>query len=274
MERWPSIYEAGAAAEFAAMKRSLEAKIKQAPPGYLRILNKTDTVTYQYRVEGSFLSLDPVKDEEQIRMLAQKGYDRKVLRLLGQLEKKARNVEAYQPKSAVMDLYDQLPPERRKYVDPVVLTDEEVTMQWLREEKVHRANGCADGEGAASRFRPPYLPVPPKRESDALIAENLWEFNIPFRYGPEIRFPSGEGICPTFQIFRADRRLEILWDHFDHLEQETEVRRMLERQKLYWKEGYRPGSTLICTMEWEDNGPLRKEEVREVVMEYLLGRRE
>lgn len=237
------------------LKQLIEAKkhhLKHAPPGTLVITTIRGSVRYYQSLPeqkglGTYLGK---KDFELARALAQKSYDRSVLRAAEQELKAWQLLAKHFPDMTVEEVYAALSPARRKLVTPVRPTDEEFRKQW---EAVPYESGLFRPDAAV------YITDRGERvrsKSEQLIANMLYRLGIPYRYEyPVTILVHGKKRVwrPDFMILDVKNRKEYYLEHFGKLddqdEQDNYARNAFGKMKIYEENGMYEGGCMIYSFE-------------------------
>jgi len=92
--------------------------------------------------------------------------------------------------------------------------------------------------------------TPVRSKSEALIANLLEEYEIPYRYEVLLEL-DGQPIYPDFSIKNPFTSKTIIWEHFGALHQPEYEQKMTNKMKTYLKHGYKPFENLIYTFEFD-----------------------
>lgn len=237
------------------LKRLIQKKeksIAQGPEGYLQITSSHGSIQY-YQIIGdrkttrTYLSK---KDLSLAKALAQKSYDQKVLRAAEE-ELKAWNMLArFFPKMTVEEVYGTLSPARRKFVTPVIPTDEEFRKQW--EAVTYEPGRFQDGAAMYITDRGERV----RSKSEQLIANLLYRLGIPYRYEYpiEVLVDGHKRVWrPDFTILDIRNRREFYLEHFgmldDQNDQDNYARNAFWKMKVYEENGHYDGGDMIFSFE-------------------------
>ena len=92
--------------------------------------------------------------------------------------------------------------------------------------------------------------VPVRSKSEVLIANQLEDYGIPYRY--DIAIALGKQTkYPDFTIKNPFNGQLILWEHFGALNQFGYEQKMNDKMSLYMQHGYLPFETIIYTFEFD-----------------------
>ena len=92
-----------------------------------------------------------------------------------------------------------------------------------------------------------------RSKSEQLIATELLNYNIPFKYENRKFFGSIE-CFPDFTILSQKNGEEYLWEHFGAMDDYNYVSKTLNKIKLYIENGYMPFENFILTFESNNSG--------------------
>lgn len=91
-----------------------------------------------------------------------------------------------------------------------------------------------------------------RSKSELLIAEKLYEFDVPFRY-EEIIHINGQRFSPDFRIMLPDKGVKY-WEHCGMMENMQYRIRNSRKMTEYEKAGIVPWKNLIITYDTMDGG--------------------
>ena len=155
----------------------LSTRIRNAPVGSLKVAIKNNKSYYYQRTNSGSVNNTylPREDLPIARMLAQKDYDERLLKVLEeQLKSIEQFLKNYDP-AAPLKVYENLSGPRKALVKPEFLTDEEYVKRWLSvpyRKMGFKANDPEFYTTGGERVR---------SKSEVIIAEALMRHNIPFR---------------------------------------------------------------------------------------------
>lgn len=235
--------------------REKRKQLNVAPDGYLRISSTPSGPQYYHvaskdRGPGTYLSSK--KDEQAIRKLAQKSYDRKVLRAAEQELKAWQQLTRLFPGTTIEEVYDTLAPARQSIVTPISPTDEEYCRQW---EAVEYEPGYFK-VGAPEYYTDRGERVRSKTEQ--LIANLLYRLRIPYRYEyPVTIIKNGRPVTwrPDFLILDVTHRKEFILEHFGMLSDPDYAANAFEKMHIYEQNGLFEGQGICYTFE-ADKAPV------------------
>lgn len=202
-----------------------------------------------------------------IKRLAQKDYDGALLK---ELERQLSLIEKFMKEYAKCDalkVFERLHKNRRQFVLPVQLSDEQYAVRWLA--LPYKGKSFREGE-------PEFLTSRGERvrsKSEMIIADILAKNNIPYKYELPQQMKAAGGklipVYPDFTCVNLRTRLEFLWEHLGRMDDSDYSMKTVMKLRTYSKNDFIPGKNLILTMEC-DGIPLDRKEVEILVKTFLL----
>ncbi len=248
------------------LKANTEEHIRKAPQGSLRITRgRNGRAEYYHRKEpadrgGKYISHN---ERELIQMLAQKEYDKKVMKAAAS---EIRAIDRYLrdiPDSEAEEVYSVLSKERQELIQPVILPDEAFSAEW---ESV-KYEGKRIEEDIPELFTDNGERV--RSKSELLIANALARYGIPYRYEYPVRLNGFGMVHPDFMILNIRLRKEIFWEHLGRMDDEGYVNRNIRKIHAYIRNDIFPGENLILTAETSEN-PIDTRIINKFIDKYLV----
>ena len=244
--------------------REKKSAVQNAPPGCMKFSCKKSGAEYYWLQPGAekytYLSS---KKRDLAAALAQKQYDRQILKAAGpELKLIEKLLKMYEP-DAIDAAYSKSPAPRRCLINPVWPSDEEFREAWIKQES------CMKG---FAEDAPEYYTEKGERvrsKSEVIIADTLTRHGIPYRYEYPLNLRGLGSIHPDFIILNVRLRKEIIWEHFGMMDNERYAADAVNRFKWYQMNGYYPGDNFIFTMETKDN-PISTSIVIKMVNKYCI----
>lgn len=118
------------------IKKEKEKCIEKAPEGTLKVCDRGEKTQY-YHKAGQLDSKNVYIREKDIGLaqkLAQKDYDKKVLRAAEKEINAIRKYQSYYPEKRVEQIYENLHKGRQKLVTPIIEPDREFIRKWEQVE--------------------------------------------------------------------------------------------------------------------------------------------
>lgn len=241
-----------------------EAFLEKAPEGTLRIAQKNGTVQYYHRTDkrdtkGKYIRKS---QEELIRALAQKEYEKKVL-AQACMEKCGleQTLKKYHPEK-IMEMYEKLSQPRKELVIPRVLPDEEYIAWWKSAEYPSRfqkreedAIYTENGEAVRSK-------------SEKIFADKFKMMDIPYHYEKPLMLKGYGTVYPDFVVLNKRTRKEYCWEHFGMMDNPEYAEMAIKKIETMAKNGFYQGKNLILTYETSVH-PLNMKVVELLIKEHL-----
>lgn len=176
----------------------------------------------------------------------------------------------------IIAVHTNLTEAKRRFVTPLLLTDEEFAAQW----QAKPYSGKFFAKDTPEHFTNSGLRV--RSKSEVIIAECLARHNIPFRYEAPLELIIGDTssitaetptnnirrrtlnqdadlmqskavtFYPDFTCLNKRTRQEFIWEHFGMMDNPNYARNAIEKQRSYAAAGYIPGINFIATTETTD----------------------
>ena len=239
-------------------------RLLKAPEGTLRISKKCNHYQYYLRhgkddIHGKYLN---TKQLPTAKKLAQKDYDKRLLKVLEEqlkaIEQFLKNYDPYAP----MKVYEKLSDPRKALVTNEFLTDEEYIKHWL-DQPYKKMGFKADA--------PEFYTSKGERvrsKSEVLIADALARHGIPYLY----EFPVYEdGIiaaAPDFKCLNVRQRQDYYWEHLGMLDDEVYADNNVKKLNKYTMNQDFDETKLILTAETKKH-PLNTRIIEEKIRRYL-----
>ena len=244
--------------------RDKKKALSKTPTGRLKISHKKKHTEYYWINSdngcGSYIKQRNIK---LAAALAQKAYDRVILRYAAkELRLIDKLIKNYKKENIDM-VYEVLSKDRQLLVHPIWPSDEEFLREWLKQES------C---QGTFDEDFPEFYTKNNERvrsKSEILIANDLFDYKVPYLYECRINLPGYGTAFPDFIILDMKKRRTIIWEHLGKMDDPDYVERNLRKINAYLKNGYVIGETLILTFETHDQ-PLNTVIVDKIIKHYFL----
>ena len=206
------------------------------------------------------------KDADLARSLMEKSYYQKLLKTVDkQCALLAHFLETFNPR-ALIQVYEDMHPERKKIVTPLVLPDEEFARQWKDEAELLKSLYPNKMEKPGEFFTQNGEQV--RSKSEVLIANLLRHHNLTYGYELPLILPDGI-IYPDFTVLNLRTRTIYYWEHEGMLDNPAYGERMVRKNTRYTRAGIYPGEQLIMSMESSEY-PLSTKDIEALILKYLL----
>ena len=253
--------------ELYRMRAELEKTLVKYPEGSIHVIRNRGYVQYYLRKQsgqscGEYLSK---RQTDTIQIYLQKKYMQEVLRLLrsemDSIEKFLRNCKPSQDK--IRGLFSEQPEEIRKHLNPVDTSDADYIKAWSE---------TAYDKKLISGTIPVFITnkgEPVRSKSELIIANRLYDLQIPYKYECPVWLSGEKKIYPDFTVLNIRKRREIYWEHRGMMDGQEYANHSVQRMREYQQAGIYLGEGLIITEE-TSSVPLDTGEIDRVIQHYIL----
>ncbi len=264
------------------MKNKVEEDIKNDNKdkltGKLRIQKKGNSVQYYHTnsvLEKDNISMKqmpsklhqeayiPKKNIELARNLAQRDYDKKIIKEIEERQKVLNRFIKEYPQKGLEEIYQDINEYRKALIHPIIETDEQYAKIWAAVPYIRKIVGeevpeifTENGERVRSK-------------SEKMIADKLQQLQIPYRYEAPLRLGRSTVLHPDFTVLNVRLRKEMYYEHLGMMDNSEYMEAALSRIALYEKYGIFPGDRLL--LSWETMTlPLNMKIVEKMLRRFLL----
>ncbi|MCR5584227.1 MAG: hypothetical protein K6F63_02180 [Lachnospiraceae bacterium] len=247
----------------AAIKKA-ENEEKTFPEGGLRISVTSGRCRY-YKVTsesghlGKYISK---KETKLLGLLAQKSYNKEFLKNAYKELKLLKKTYAYLTDSSVEKIYARQIPGRKILIKPYIIPDDMYVREW--ERKKFKTNEFMIENRVYATRRGDDV----RSKSEAILADLLFELDIPYHYEAALYLNNGQVKYPDFTLLNKKTREEIFLEHFGLLDDESYRRNALRKVVEYESAGIYLGKNLLITYETGEF-PLDIKKIRKMLKEIL-----
>lgn len=250
------------------IRKSKEEALEKMPPGKIHISKTTKGVVEYYLRQdskertGKYI---PKSEITTIRQYLQKAYDEMVLKFVTKDIQSLRKLleKSIDAVGKIRQVYSKLPPEAKKFVKPIDVSDDDYASNWSN----------MPFEGKAIPEYVPFLETKRKErvrsKSELNIANALANHEIPYKYECPLQLNNGMIIYPDFTVLDVKRRRELYWEHRGMMDDKDYARNSVLKMKGYLQNGIYLGDKLIITEE-TSTAPLGTNEINAVIKRYLI----
>lgn len=240
------------------------AALEHAPTGFLRICSDGGRTQYYKKEDSRERSGRYLKKNEEFiaQELAQRDYDKKVLRTV---EKELHTIQKYladYPSIGAEQIYEHLHKERQKLVVPIQETEQTYIQNW--ESVSYKGKDFAKGDMEFYTAKGERV----RSKSEVIIADLLGRNGIPYRYEYPLWTEQWGTIYPDFTILHVKKRKEIIWEHLGMMDNALYAEKAIHKLWIYEQNGIYPGKGLILTYETQKN-PIHQKRILSILEQYL-----
>lgn len=234
------------------------------PKGALRVTTSQGVPQYYFKEQGKEkATYVHAKDRAIVYKLIQRDYDLSVLRAL---EEDCKSMDAflnkYHPKH-LDEIYEKLCIGRKKYVTPIMPSDEEFTNTWLAEIQGEKNPFPESGKYETEQGEKV------RSKSEKILADTFYKMKIPYRYEPEVLLTGHKAVYPDFACLNVRKRKTIYWEHLGLLNADDYALKNYMKLESYEKNGIFLGDSLIISMETPEM-PLDIALIRKKIEKFLI----
>lgn len=253
--------------EYDKIIKHAEEFLSKVSEGRLDIIHNKNTEQYYHRIgsvqsEGKYLKKSEIK---LIQELAQKSYEKKMLHMARKNRKCIQQFLAQYKVDGITTIYEGLPGERQKLIQPYILPQEEFVKNWqqqtYRKKEVviqEDSNGIYSEKGELVRSK-----------SEKILADKLHTMDIPYHYEKPLYLKGYGWIYPDFHALNVRTREEFYWEHLGMMDNPEYCEKAIKKIECYEKNHIFPGESLIITYETKEH-PINIKIIEQMVKQYLL----
>ena len=230
-----------------SMIEQIEERIKSYPEGRIHIKHNKSKPHY-YLLVGEHCGIEKSirNDDVLIEQLLQKQYLEEVQAALKNESDLLKRIKRKYPETIAEDIYEGLSDDRKKYIKPIVPTDEQFIERWQNEP--YTPKPISDDVPKYKTKRGEWV----RSKSEALIADRLFAAGIPYKYECPLTFKVDDRLVtihPDFTILRVSDRKMLYLEHCGKMGDPEYVEEMVNRVNDYIKGGIYQGDRLFFTFE-------------------------
>lgn len=218
--------------------------LKDAPKGHVYVKHRKDNC-YYYHAGGDFKAKERMlgKNDTGLRdSLMQKRYWEQVLDAAKSELRVLKSFRKQYPNLVAEDVYDHIKPDRKPYIRPIILTDEQYISEW--QNRPYDKKPISDDVPRFETLRGERV----RSKSEVIIADRLYANGIPYKYECPI-LVGDEIIHPDFTILRVSDRKVVYLEHCGKVGDQDYADDMTERINKYTLAGIYERDRLFFTFE-------------------------
>ena len=206
------------------------------------------------------------KDSALTQGLMEKYYYRRMLKAADERSALLQHFLDHYDARALIRPFEEMHPERKKIVTPLVLPDEEFIRQWKADAELLKSLHPNTIEKPGEFFTKNGEQV--RSKSEVMIADMLYHLNLTYVYEYPLKLKDGF-IYPDFTVPNLRTRMIWYWEHEGMLDNPGYGERMVVKNIRYTRSGIYPGEQLIMSMESSEH-PLSTKDIEALIYKYLL----
>lgn len=239
-------------------------EIKKAPKGILNVAHTGNRIQYYFKNSSKDKARKYLRKSQWmlIKALCQKDYDERVVEAAEKELNYLTKLQNHYTKGKCEAIYGKLILERREWIEPIELPDEEFVTEWLQQDysrKPFRENTPEYYTDNGERVR---------SKSEIFIANTLKKHNIPYRYEAPLYLNGIGKIYPDFTVLNVKERKEYYWEHMGRMDDPEYIEQALRRIDAYEKNNIFPGDKLILSHETLQY-PIDLRNIERLIFQYL-----
>ena len=180
------------------------------------------------------------------RLLAQKSYNKKVIKILENRIKLIKKLLKNYSPNEIENEYKNLSKERKDLVIPLVTSYEDDLIIWKskeynKKEFYNDYNIILTNKGERVRSK-----------SEKILADTFNMYNLDYKYECPINLKNGLTFYPDFTFLSPKTGKEIYYEHFGMMDSPEYSRKAIKKIETYEKNGISLGKDLLVTFETSD----------------------
>lgn len=239
-------------------------RLANSPEGRLRISRSHNCVQYYHctseKKSGSYIGKDKI---ELAKKLAQKAYDKNILKLAEKRVEQIKEFVADYADDELEQLYLGENLERQKLIRPVEPTWEQRLEEWKKQ--AYEGKGFQEGTPIIMTEKGERV----RSKSEKIIADYLYRHGIEYKYECPIQLKEMSVVYPDFTFLSPKTGKEIYWEHCGRVDDPKYARKMVRKINAYENSGIFVGERLILTYETEQT-ILSTTKIEQMVKRYLV----
>lgn len=246
------------------LKKKKEKELLKAPEGTLHIRHGRKGIQYYHRISTKDINGTYIKKENQhlANKLAQKDYNKKILRAASQELKVIQQYLAHYPDIDIEEVYETLHENRQCLITPIEETDDEFVNNWL--ETPYAGKEFYENISELYTLRGERV----RSKSELIIANLLYQEGIPYRYEQPVYLDGLGTVHPDFTVLNVRLRKEYYWEHLGLMDDPEYAENALNKINIYEQNEIFPGEKLLITHETRMR-PLNPKQVMLLIGHYL-----
>lgn len=221
--------------------------LKNQAEGRIRTIKSHGTFQYYLCKEnekgnGTYL---PKSQRNIAEEIAQRDYDRQVIRCANQWQQWVKRTMQTMPKHQLAEFYDKSQ-GRKPLIKPYEISNQEYAIQWENESYQGKAFAPDAPEIYAERGERV------RSKSEKMIADKLYMLGIPYRYEYPVYLKGFGTVYSDFLLLNTTTRREIILEHFGMMDHPDYANKATRKINHYAQNGFVLGKNFLATFETSD----------------------
>lgn len=240
-------------------------QLKDVPPGTLRLTHAKESVQFYHHLPGGKSGGQYIlrTNTELVRRLAQKSYDKKILKQAERRLNQIRRITRDYDEEEIEKIFWQEHKERQKLIQPAEPLWEQQLETWMAKNY--------EGKGF-QKDSPMILTEQGERvrsKSEKILADCFYRHKIPYKYEHPLYLKGYGTVYPDFTFLSRKNKREIYWEHHGMMDDPSYAESTIQKIQAYERNDIYPGEQLILTFE-TGKLVLDMEIAEKLMQKYLL----
>ena len=198
--------------------------------------------------------------KEKLKQFLQAEYLFKSLPLLKRCKKALKSFILHYDFLKIINLYQKMPQSKKIFVTPFIYDDKSFVEKWqsqIYERKPVSVDVYTTMKNEAVRSK-----------SEHIIANLLYQKNVPYHYEYPLKLKNGSTIHPDFYCLNRRTRQTFYWEHFGMMTSRDYANDFVQRLFQYSQNNIFLGKNLLITTE-SDTHPLNTKDAVRLINTFL-----
>ena len=198
--------------------------------------------------------------KDKLRKALQAEYLFKTLPLLKRCKKALKSFILNYDFLKIINLYQKMPQSKKEFVTPLIYDDKSFAERWqsqVYEPKPVSVDTFTTHKNEKVRSK-----------SENLIANLLYQKNVPYHYEYPLKLKNGVTVHPDFYCLNRRTRQAFYWEHFGMMTSRDYANDFVQRLSQYSQNNIFPGKNLLITTE-SDTHPLNTKDAERLINTFL-----
>lgn len=259
------------------IERDCRSKLEELPEGTIYASKNKNMNQYYRKINDNQKKVYIRKQEKElISGLVQREYSKKIIKVVEKQGKDIKRLLANYNEDEIVNIYINMPFEKRKYVKAYQLPEDEYVKKWVEEQnniKIMLDRKYPNKHSLESEDDE-YDIITEKGEivrskSEKIIADKLYKMRIPYVYEVPIVLKGWGCVRPDFTVLNVKKRKTYRWEHFGKIDDKEYSVSVVDKINKFEKNGLFIGKQIIATFE-SGMQPLSVKNIERKIEEFLL----